>query len=303
MPAIKPNSIWSAVGIGLKPTSPKRALWQMRSKTVIALLLLGASFVAQAYPPAPYHLVYGLVRDQYGTPIMNPQVQVVLQSPSGAVNSTTITPGLAVGVNYEIRVPMDTGDAPSIYRTNAAAPYSMFVVVGGITNVPIEAAAISSQLGQPAQLTRIDLTLGVDSNGDGIPDAWEMAFLASIGSNLSLADLNAGLDLTGDGRTLMQEYLLGSALFDPGTPFAARIVSFNNGAPVLEFPTMTGRSYTILGSPDLQQWTPLSFRLVADGPNGTILTNYSATIIETLQVQIIPPSSPLPAQFFRIELQ
>ena len=65
---------------------------------IIGLLFLAGCLSALAYPPAPYHLVYGLVRDQYGTPIMNTQVQVVLQSPSGAVNSTTIAPGLAVGV-------------------------------------------------------------------------------------------------------------------------------------------------------------------------------------------------------------
>jgi hypothetical protein len=201
---------------------------------------------------------------------------------------------------------MDSGLTSDLYKTNALETNSLFtllVVIGNTTNLPIQTANSYSPLGQPAQLTRIDLTLGVDSNGDGIPDAWEYAFLASIGSKLTLTNLNAGMDVAGDGRTLMQEFLLGTYPFDPGEPFAARMVSFNNGAPILEFPTMTGRFYTILGSSDLEQWTPLTFRLVGDGPTGTIRSNYLASVIQTLQVQVVPPPSMAPMQFYKIQLQ
>ncbi len=285
---------------------PNPKSWRQHLTAVAGFLLLFSCLPSFAYPPTPYHLIYGNVRDQYGTPLMNPQAQVFLKTSSGAFVKTYVVPDLAIGVNYEIRVPMDAGLTPDIYKSTAlevGAPFTMFVVVGGVTNIPIQIAGNTSQLGEPAQMTRIDLTLGVDSNGDGIPDAWEQAFLASIGSSLTLADLNAGLDVTGDGRTLMQEYLLGTYPFDPGNPFATRIVTFNNDAPVLEFPTMTGRSYTVLGSPDLQQWTPLSFRLVADGPNGSIRTNYSASVIETLQVQVVQVPSAAKAAFFKIQLQ
>jgi len=66
--------------------------------------------------------------------------------------------------------------------------------------------------------------------------------------------LNAGLDLAHDGRTLMQEYLRGTYAFDLSNPnpFAVRMVNFNSGAPLLEFPTTSGQSYTVLGSTNLQ---------------------------------------------------
>lgn len=271
----------------------------------LCLLFLGSSLSALAFPPAPYHVIYGLVRDQYGTPIQNTQVTVLLTTPAGATHTTRIDPGVAVGVNYVLRVPMDSLIAADLYRSNAsvtANSFTMRVVVGSVTNVPIEVSTNYFQLGQPAALTRIDLTLGVDSNHDGIPDAWELAFLASIGSNLALSDLNAGLVLTGDGRTLWEQYLLGTTLFDPDNPFAVQMVSLNGGQPVLEFPTMTGRSYSVLGSTNLQNWSPLQFRLVSEGPGGAVRTNYTVPVIELLQIQVVQPGLTNRSQFFRIQL-
>lgn len=303
MPAIKPFSNRKRADKNCGVALWMRSAWQL---VLMGLLALGGGLTALAYPPAPYHLIYGLVRDQYGTPLMDPQDQVVLQTASGETTTASITPGLAVGVNYALKVPMDSIVTPDLYRSNAltvVSPFELTVVVGGTTNLPIEADAIAAQLGQPAQITRIDLTLGVDANHDGIPDAWENAFLASIGSQLTLSNLNAGMDLAGDGRTLMQEYLLGTYPFDPGNPFAVRMVSQNNDRPVLEFPTMTGRAYTVLGSSDLTQWKPLPFRLVADGPSGVLRTNYTDSVIEKLQIQVVSPTNGPPMQFFKVQLQ
>jgi hypothetical protein len=288
-------------------TSPRilgRALRLVVACCVLTVLLGGVN--AWAYPPSPYHLIYGLVRDQYGTPLLNDQVQVLMVSTSGTRNGTTVQPGLAVGLNYQLQVPMDALVKPDLYRSNALAVgtgYKFYVVIGNTTNVPIVSAVISTNLGQPTKMTRIDLTLGTDSNHDGIPDEWELQFLATLGSNLSLADLNAGMDLAHDGRTLMQEYLLGTAIFDPGNPFAVRLVDYNGGGAVMEFPTMTGRSYTVLGSTNLQQWVVLPFRLPAEGAAALTRTSYTSSAIETLRVQVIQ-SGPAPkAQFFRISLQ
>jgi hypothetical protein len=272
----------------------------------LCLWFLGASLSALAFPPAPYHVIYGLVRDQYGTPIQNTQVKVLLTTPTGTTHTTTIDPGLAVGVNYELRVPMDSVVATDLYQTDALVTgndYTLRVIVGNVTNVPIEVSTNYFQLGQPAQLTEINLTLGVDSNHDGIPDAWELAFLASIGSNLALSNLNAGLVLTGDGRTLWQQYLLATTLSNTDNPFAVRMVSQNGGQPVLEFPTTTGRSYTVLGSTNLQSWSPLQFQLVSEGPGGAVRTNYTDSVPELLQIQVVQPGLTNRSQFFRIQLQ
>jgi hypothetical protein len=258
---------------------------------------------AGAYPPSPYHLIYGLVRDEYGTPLMNNQVKILLVSTGGSQTQTAIDPGLAVGLNYQLPVPMDTLLKPDLYRPNAlvvGTAIRVYVVVGNTTNIPIVSATISTNLGQPTKMTRIDLTLGTDSNGDGIPDEWELAYLAALGSNLTLSNLNATLDLAHNGLTLIQEFQLGTAAFDSSNPFSVRIVGYNAGSPILEFPTTAGVSYSVLGSTNLQQWGLLPFRLAAEDISAPARTSYTETVVQTLQVKVAQSGPVPPALFFRI---
>ncbi len=286
----------------------KHPLHLLRTPLLILLALAVAPFVmpALAYPPAPYHLIYGIVRDEYGTPLMSSDAQIILQTPTGVQLTTTVVPGLGPDRNYALQVPMDAGLTPDPYVPAAltvSAPFKLYVVVNTTTNLPIEMSGNFSLLGLPAQQTRLDLTLGVDANGDGIPDAWEQAFLDALGSNLSLSDLNANSVLTPDGQSLFQQYLLGDSLFDPGASLKLTVVGLDGDSPLLQFSTMTGRSYTVLGSADLKAWTPLSFRIPAEGDSGGVHSYYWAPDIRTLQVQPLQPASGPPMHFFKVMLQ
>ncbi|MGA2245699.1 MAG: hypothetical protein ABSH48_11925 [Verrucomicrobiota bacterium] len=272
-----------------------------RMTLLCGLLALPA---ARAFPPAPDGVIYGMVKDQYGTPLMNASDTVILQTPSGVTITAAIQPALAIGVNYLLRVPMDSGIAGQPYVTNAlvaATPYLLYVAAGTTTNLPIEMAGASPVLGRPAQLTLQNLTVGVDSNGDGIPDAWELLFFQEIGTNVALANINPNADYAHDGRTLWQEYLLGNYPFNPGNNFAVKIVSQNAGSAVLAFTTMTGRTYTAFGSADLQNWTALSFTIPSAGP--AVTTSYYAANIQPVQIQTVQPASGPQMQFFRLQLQ
>jgi hypothetical protein len=271
-----------------------------------SLLALGNWTSVSAFPPAPYHLIYGVARDQYGTPLSSSSVQVVLETPTGIQLPVGLVPGIAAGVNYQIKVPMDAGLTPDLYQANAltlSAPFKLYVVIGSVTNLPLQMAGNFSLLGQPGAQTRIDLTLGTDSNGDGIPDAFEQAFLAALGTNMPLSSLNANMDLANDGRTLWQEFVLGTAVFDPGDTFALTLVNVNGGSPIVQFPTMTGRSYTVLGSSDAQHWAPLAFQLPSEGPSGPSHTFYYAAGIQILQVQVLPPNPQPTALFLTVLIQ
>jgi hypothetical protein len=271
-----------------------------------SLVPLLASYSALAFPPAPYHLIYGTARDQYGTPLSGSDVSIVLETPSGVQLSTPVVPGLGAGINYELKVPMDAGLTPILYQPDAlivAEPFVMYVVIGSVTNLPLQTSTNYTLLGQPGQSTRIDLTLGVDSNGDGIPDAWEQSYLAALGLNLPLSALNANLDLAHDGRTLLQEFLLGDYPFDPGQQFMVSIVGMNGGSPLVEFPTTTGRSYTLLGSTDMQHWFPLSFHLPTDTLATTMHTFYYSLGIGTAQAQIVLPADAPQGLFIKLLLQ
>jgi hypothetical protein len=270
---------------------------------LIGLWLLPA---ARAFPPAPDGLIYGMVKDQYGTPLMNPADRVILITASGIQVATTIQPGMAIGVNFALSVPMDAGITPDPYVANAltaATQFKLYVAVGTTTNLPIEMTGGYILLGSPAQQTRQDLTLGVDANGDGIPDAWENNFMASLGTNIALANIKTSADYAHDGRSLNQEYLLGNYPFDPEDSFSVQLIRQAGGSAVLGFTTMLGRSYTALGSSDLKTWTSLSFTIPGEAATPPVHAYYYAPDIRPLQIQTLQPTNAPAMQFFKLQLQ
>ena len=257
-----------------------------------------------AFPPAPDGIIYGMVKDQFGTPLTVSGDQVILQTPGGVQVVGTIQPGLAVGINYELNVPMDAGTFGGPYNASAllaGAQYKLYVVVGSSTNLPMEMTGAYSVLGIPAALTRQDLTIGSDSNGDGIPDSWETLFLSEVGANVTLAQINPNADYAHDGRTLKQEYLLGDYPYDPGYNFSVQILSQTGGSALLAFTAMTGRTYSVNGSSDLKNWTPVAFAIPANGP--VTMTSFYSSQVQPLQFQTIQPTNGPILQFFQFELQ
>ena len=121
------------------------------STALLAVMLFHPA--AQAYPPAPDGLIYGQVKDQYGRPLSNPNAQVVLITPGGVQVVGTVQPGLAVGINYALDVPMDMGITPDPYVPTAltgGASFKLYVVVGTTTNLPIEMVATNLVSAPPA---------------------------------------------------------------------------------------------------------------------------------------------------------
>jgi len=267
------------------------------------LVVLGFS-PAWAFPPAPDGLVYGLVKDQYGTPLLNAKYQVYLQTTGGVRIATSIQPALAVGVNFAVKVPMDAGVLPNLATSNAltlGVPFQLYVVVQGSTNLPIEMTGNYLQTGTPSFKLRQDLTLGTDVNGSGIPDQWVQMYFAQIGTNVPLTQVNANAIYSSSGRTLKQEYLLGNYPYDPTNTFSVSLVSQNAGQAVLAFTAIQGRNYAVAGSTDLQNWTPLAFTVPATGSNS--MTVYSAASTQPVQIQTVQPVNAPTMQFFRLQLQ
>ena len=278
----------------------------MRGWALAALVLMVGARLAVAFPPAPHHEIYGVVRDEYGTPLPAGEARILLETPSGVRLDGGVAGALGPAVNYRLKVPMDAGLTADLYQKKAllkSAPFRMYVVVGGVTNVPIEMKGDFARLGQPGQSTRIDLTLGTDANGDGIPDAWELAYLSSTGSGSELGELQAGSDLGGTGRTLLDEYRLGAYPFNPGSTLAVRVSGMTEEGPTLEFETMTGRSYTLLGSSDLRRWEVVNFRLPGEGAGGAVHSFLWAPSIQTVQVRPVAGPEGTAPQFFRLVLQ
>ena len=269
---------------------------------VIALLPGSAS----AFPPAPHHVISGMIRDQYGNPVTDSSALVILQTPGGVRLANGIQPGLAPGVNYHLEVPMDAGNTVDLYEANAlktAASFKMYVVLGGITNTPIQMLNGYSQLGKPGGQTRMDLFLGSDSNGDGLPDEWQYAILAALGLGPDLSQINPNGRAYPGGMSYYGSFIAGTYPFDPSDALMMRFVAVKGDSPIIEFNAINGRTYTVLGSSDMKQWTPVSFQLPADGVSPATRANIYVSGVQTIQVQALQPTTGPKLRFFKLLVQ
>lgn len=261
-----------------------------RSLATFAGCLLVA-VVAWAFPPAPHHMVYGLVRDEQGNPLRSPGAEVWLEAEGAVLVRTPVEADAEPGVNYRLTIPLDSGVTADLYLPTAlrpTVPFRMRVKVGNVSYLPIEMTGAANLLTRPGESSRVDLTLGVDSDGDGLPDAWELALIAALGGGKTLADIRPEDDADGDGLSNLQEYLAGTYAFDPVDGFSLEIVGTVEGRSLLEFTAIRGRSYTIHVSQDLQTWSPVAFSLSTDTAAMPPRQVYQATNTRVLRPWVVP---------------
>jgi hypothetical protein len=97
------------------------------------------------------------------------------------------------------------------------------------------------------------VAMGVDTNGNGIADAWEYLYYGAL-----LAPGGQNADPFGTGRTNLEHYLDGTAPTQPNSAF--RITNFartpGGGSLSLTWPSTTARLYTIETATSLLgRWT------------------------------------------------
>jgi len=269
---------------------------------LVAALLGVLGHQALAFPPLPHHTVYGLVRDEFGNPLISPGTELTLETLAGTTITTTVVPGLEAGVNYRIEVPVDAGLTADLYRPTAmrpTAPFRIRVKIAGRTYLPIEMKANMALLGQPAQSSRVDLTLGEDTDGDGLPDGWERSVIAAGNLGLTLEGLKPGDRLNGNALSVLEAYLAGTYAWDPKDGFRLDIVEFSVADPVLEFVALRGRSYTVSASDDLQTWKPMSFK-VQGAATDSKRSFYQTTQLQRVRVVVAGEAGEAPPKFFKL---
>jgi len=271
----------------------------MKKLFQLALVLLGVSSTL-AFPPALPHTIYGLIRDEQGNPL-GAGATIILESASGVKVYSMVSEQLEPGVNYRISIPLDSGLIGAAYKAtalNPAAPFKLKVSVGTTIYLPIEMSHDFSHLGLPGLKTLLNLTLGVDSNGDGLPDAWQRRI------NSDLSKVTPDGDADGDGMSNLQEYLAGTYAFDSHSGFTLAISRINNGAPVLAFTSITARTYKVLGAVTLSDtWTPIQFRVLPAAANSAPQNAYVATDVRPVEIEAVPtPNQPTP-RFFKLMLE
>lgn len=267
---------------------------------IVALLFPGA---LHAYPPSPHHIIYGTVRDEFGQPIHLTNAKIFLEASSGASIGGVIGEDAEPGVNYRLKVPMDSGLTDDNYKPtalNPTVPFVMKVVIGSAVYLPIEMTGNYVNLGKPAESTRIDLTLGEDTDGDGLPDAWERMLARQRGGQLGIADIQPGSDEDGDGISNLAEYLAGTYAFDPESGFRLKLMKSAEGQAELEFLAVRGHRYTLFISTDMKTWVPTVFSIPDEEPAGAEYASYLADDVRMLRVRVVTQNAENSLTFFKM---
>ncbi len=129
-------------------------------------------------------------------------------------------------------------------------------------------------------------TLSNDSDGDGLPDGWEMSNgldrLSGTGVN------GADGDKDGDGMSNMKEFIAGTVANDSSS--FLRIVSVNRlptGSCQIVWSSVTGRKYQVWSSTNLINFSTLGGEVTAAGATSTNL-DASVGSGKFYKVQVIP---------------
>ena len=269
-------------------------------------LLYFAIPLAKAFPPAPYYTLYGMVRDQVGQTLNAEGAVLVLLKDGAEIGRTPIT-NLRLDESYELNIRIDANrGGTTIYSEKALSAegqFSLVVEMNGSLFYPIEVAGTLTA-GKGGERVRLDLNLGADLDGDGLPDVWEQWQLYQAGHYpdgngewpVHLIDRNGDLD--GDGLSNYQEYLAGTFAGDATEKFDLAIKEKTDSGVRFEFYAITGKTYTIERSSDMETWTRVPFAVGVPSPGES---SFSATDVGILSAFAAPASSD--KEFYRLTVR
>ena len=233
----------------------------------MAFGLLGGVWPVQAFPPGLSYTLFGNVRDQYGVLLPTTGASIVTYVGLKEMQRQSLVDVPAFDYNYQLRLRIDMArPETATYHPRALSTGSVFnlvVVRGNRIYRPIE-AAMPLTVGAPADRKRLDLTLGVDLDGDGLPDAWEEAQLHQAGekpgaNGWELSKVDRDGDYDGDGISNWNEYLAGTYALDATSMLDLEIVEKLGDSVRLEFYSFYGRQYRLETSTDLKAWVAVPF--------------------------------------------
>jgi hypothetical protein len=276
-----------------------------------ALLALALPFTlaaprAAAFPPAPFYTLYGIVRDQVGATLEAEGAEIVLIRDNVEIGRAPVWQQLNGDKNYELALRLDHARPDTRTYSTRTVPraglFTLYVSLNGRRVQPIEVAG-NLRAGSGGEHVRIDLTLGVDTDHDGLPDAWEEWQLHQAGHRpgspgWSLAAITRDGDYDGDGVSNFSEYVAGTFAGDATQRFELRITGKTAGRVAFEFYAITGKTYGIEQSTDLRTWSPAAFS-TAVGAGAA--TSWRATAVGVQPAFVTTDAGP--TRFFRLTVR
>ncbi len=268
---------------------------------MLSCVLLLAAGLASAFPPAPTFTVHGIARDPFGWALKSSDNATVVLKVNGQVIATgPVNDRSRPGENFRLAVPMDTRHIDP-YRLGAQTTGNIFSIDVRFPNTTMPVFTINNEpkrVGEPGEILFIDFTIGEDSDGDGIPDAWEWWQLSEMGigpgHELWSLDTFGNGDFSGNGTSDYLHYLSGTFAFLSEETFALKITGFDEDkTPQLAAFLVAGKTYRVERTTDLADWQRVPVHLDANAGESTI----TFTADDTREALIRPAEPPLPNAF------
>ena len=278
----------------------------MKSALKSFLLIFPLASVLQAFPPAPYYTLFGMVRDQVGQTVTSEGAEIILLKGGVEVGRTPINSNL-LEQNYELNIRIDQGGAGTTLYSAKAIPanglFSLAVEINDTLFYPIEVSG-NLTTGKGGERVRLDLNLGEDADKDGLPDVWEQWQLYQAGLfpdgngvwNLGLIDHDGDFDK--DGQSNWLEYVAGTFAGDATETFGLSIKEKLPASVRFEFYGITGKVYAIESTLDMQTWTQVPF---AVGSPEIFGAGYRASDVGIVSAFTAPRSGS--KEFFRLSVR
>lgn len=289
----------------VRPGAHRRWSALLQAWTLALASLVFGGHALQAFPPAPPHELYGTVRDALGHPISD-GAEIILESGTDTRLRGFVLAQRDSDQNYRLPIPLDAGTSGQRYTATAllpAAPFRLRVVVGGVSYLPLELKGDTARIGAPGGRTHLDLTLGADEDGNGLPDAWERAVADHLGKVWTPGMFDATAAYPGAGLSFRDVYVSGTYAMIPPEGFALEILARTETAPRLAFTALPGRTYRIESAERLGEWTSQEFQVVTAAGEGAFKTSHQVTDVQRVEVRATPGVNAPTVRFYRLRVE
>ena len=240
---------------------------------VLALALLLTVGPALAGLPQPMVVYYGQAQDGFGWPYRD-HADVILLIGTNEMARHTIDGSISPGVNFALYVHVDDGTGGTNRYSGRAARTGETVRILVQDSYGLKTIMESNSVPavtKPGDLILVNVTAGVDSDHDGLPDSWEQELL-NLNTNpliLTIADIDPDDDFDGDGVPNDEEFVAGTfAFLDYDYFFAEHLEMTQNHCLHIEFLSVPGKIYGVDSTTNVLDgaWAATVFSIQSTGP-------------------------------------